>query len=286
MLNPCRVLSKSQILQNVWRYDFGGNSNVVETYVSYLRKKLDAAGPPLIRTIRQAGYMLESPEAMVSRLSLRARLVLGVIVLGAVGLAVANVATYASLRSFLLDRTDASLEESGTGGRARPPPRQVRRPRRRPPPGLEPRRLRRVRDDRRRGPLQLPGRVERESAPSPPELPDDLERRVRLLDGLPRRRAATPLPRADDDRAGRGRSSSRRRSTTSTRRSAGCSLIELLVTLAVLGALAALGLWVVRLGLRPLDDDRDDRCRDRRRRSLQRVERAEPNTEVGRLGSR
>jgi two-component system, OmpR family, response regulator len=62
MLNPRRVLSKAQILQNVWRYDFGGNSNVVETYVSYLRKKLDAAGPPLIRTVRQAGYMLEAPR--------------------------------------------------------------------------------------------------------------------------------------------------------------------------------------------------------------------------------
>ena len=60
MLNPRRVLSKAQILQNVWRYDFGGNSNVVETYVSYLRKKLDAAGPPLIKTVRQAGYMLEA----------------------------------------------------------------------------------------------------------------------------------------------------------------------------------------------------------------------------------
>ena len=60
MLNPRRVLSKGQILQNVWRYDFGGNSNVVETYVSYLRRKLDAAGPPLIKTVRQAGYMLEA----------------------------------------------------------------------------------------------------------------------------------------------------------------------------------------------------------------------------------
>jgi two-component system OmpR family response regulator len=59
MLNPRRVLSKGQILQNVWHYDFGGNSNIVETYVSYLRRKLDAAGPPLIRTVRQAGYMLE-----------------------------------------------------------------------------------------------------------------------------------------------------------------------------------------------------------------------------------
>jgi two-component system OmpR family response regulator len=63
MLNPRRVLSKGQILQNVWHYDFGGSRNVVETYVSYLRRKLDAAGPPLIRTVRQAGYMLEAgPE--------------------------------------------------------------------------------------------------------------------------------------------------------------------------------------------------------------------------------
>jgi len=59
LLNPRRVLSKGQILQNVWRYDFGGNTNVVETYVSYLRRKLDAVGPPLIKTVRQAGYMLE-----------------------------------------------------------------------------------------------------------------------------------------------------------------------------------------------------------------------------------
>jgi two-component system, OmpR family, response regulator len=60
LLNPRRVLSKNQILQNVWRYDFGGNANVVETYVSYLRRKLDAVGPPLIKTVRQAGYMLEA----------------------------------------------------------------------------------------------------------------------------------------------------------------------------------------------------------------------------------
>jgi two-component system OmpR family response regulator len=62
MLNPRRVLSKTQILQNVWHYDFAGNANVVETYVSYLRRKLDACGPPLIKTVRQAGYMLEAAE--------------------------------------------------------------------------------------------------------------------------------------------------------------------------------------------------------------------------------
>src|SRR4051794_5494042 len=62
MLNPRRVVSKGQILQHVWRYDFGGNTNIVETYVSYLRRKLDALGPPLIKTVRQAGYMLEPVE--------------------------------------------------------------------------------------------------------------------------------------------------------------------------------------------------------------------------------
>jgi len=63
LLHPRLVLSRTQILQNVWHYDFGGNSNVVETYVSYLRKKLDAAGPPLIRTVRQVGYMLDAERA-------------------------------------------------------------------------------------------------------------------------------------------------------------------------------------------------------------------------------
>lgn len=63
MLNPRRVLSKGQILQNVWHYDFGGNSNIVETYVSYLRKKLHADGTPVIKTVRQAGYMLEASDA-------------------------------------------------------------------------------------------------------------------------------------------------------------------------------------------------------------------------------
>jgi two-component system, OmpR family, response regulator len=62
MRNPKRVLSKAQILDAVWHYDFGGNPNVVETYVSYLRKKLDRFGPPLIQTIRLVGYALREPE--------------------------------------------------------------------------------------------------------------------------------------------------------------------------------------------------------------------------------
>jgi two-component system, OmpR family, response regulator len=60
--NPRRVLSKRQILDNVWNYDFGGDANVVETYVSYLRRKLDACGPPLIHTVRLVGYVLREPD--------------------------------------------------------------------------------------------------------------------------------------------------------------------------------------------------------------------------------
>ncbi len=61
LLNPRRVLSKSQILDHVWHYDFGGDANIVETYVSYLRKKLDVLGPPVIHTIRLVGYALREP---------------------------------------------------------------------------------------------------------------------------------------------------------------------------------------------------------------------------------
>ena len=61
--NPRQVLSKAQILDNVWHYDFDGDANVVETYVSYLRKKLDQFGPPLIHTIRLVGYTLRESES-------------------------------------------------------------------------------------------------------------------------------------------------------------------------------------------------------------------------------
>jgi two-component system OmpR family response regulator len=60
--NPRQVLSKAQILDHVWHYDFGGDANVVETYVSYLRKKLERHGPPLIHTIRLVGYALREPQ--------------------------------------------------------------------------------------------------------------------------------------------------------------------------------------------------------------------------------
>ena len=59
MRNPKRVLSKSQILDRVWDYDFGGRSSVVEIYISYLRKKIDAEGDAMIHTVRGAGYMIK-----------------------------------------------------------------------------------------------------------------------------------------------------------------------------------------------------------------------------------
>src|SRR5438309_371234 len=59
MRNPRRVLSKAQILDRVWNYDFGGQAHVVELYISYLRKKIDAGRVPLIHTVRGVGYVLK-----------------------------------------------------------------------------------------------------------------------------------------------------------------------------------------------------------------------------------
>jgi two-component system OmpR family response regulator len=62
MLNPRRVLTREQILDHVWNYDFGGDARVLETYISYLRKKLDKDGPSLIHTSRGVGYALRAPR--------------------------------------------------------------------------------------------------------------------------------------------------------------------------------------------------------------------------------
>ena len=62
MRNRKRVLSKAQILDRVWNYDFGGQANVVELYISYLRKKIDAGRAPMIHTMRGAGYVLKPAE--------------------------------------------------------------------------------------------------------------------------------------------------------------------------------------------------------------------------------
>ncbi|MFC4007807.1 response regulator transcription factor [Nonomuraea purpurea] len=61
-LNAGRVLSKAQILEHVWRYDFAGDTSIVDTYVSYLRRKLDTAEPKLIHTVHGVGYVLRKPK--------------------------------------------------------------------------------------------------------------------------------------------------------------------------------------------------------------------------------
>ena len=63
LINQGRVLSKAQILDHVWQYDFGGDGGVVETYIGYLRKKVDSAEPRLIQTVRGVGYTLREPRA-------------------------------------------------------------------------------------------------------------------------------------------------------------------------------------------------------------------------------
>ena len=62
LVNARRVLTRAQILDHVWEYDFGGDAGNLETYISYLRKKLDALGPPLIHTVRGVGYVLRLPR--------------------------------------------------------------------------------------------------------------------------------------------------------------------------------------------------------------------------------
>ncbi|MGZ5341430.1 MAG: response regulator transcription factor [Solirubrobacterales bacterium] len=62
LANPRHALRRSQILDHVWNYDFGGDARVLETYISYLRKKVDAEGPPLIHTVRGVGYALREPR--------------------------------------------------------------------------------------------------------------------------------------------------------------------------------------------------------------------------------
>jgi two-component system, OmpR family, response regulator len=63
LANPRRVLTRQQILDHVWEYDFGGDGRVLETYISYLRKKVDDVEPPLLHTVRGVGYVLRVPRS-------------------------------------------------------------------------------------------------------------------------------------------------------------------------------------------------------------------------------
>ncbi len=241
---------------------------------------------------------------MVDRLSLRARLLLGVFVLAAIGLTVADAATYASLRSFMLDRVDKTLE----AGHAQVE--HIAFPQNRSP-------------DRGQGAGQGPGGQPPRDVGPPAEGIDWYQ--VRTLTGgvvkggflvgggaAPKVPAEIRLPAAghgpNAERAtyftvssANGSTSYRIRASvepqqpnrvfiiaTSLKDVFGTLhrllLIELVVTIGVLAAIAGLGLWVVRLGLRPLREIESTASAIAAGDLSQRVERAEPKTEVGRLG--
>ena len=228
---------------------------------------------------------------MIARLSLRTRLVLGVIALAALGLGVADVATYASLSSFLIQRTDQSLaaaqgdaghghgDNEGCGHGDRPPP------------GSRPGDLIQIRT--------LDGTIlcSNQTTPldgsslSPPKLPATI---VAPSSSDPD--GARYLTTSAQDGGGRYRVRVSVEPGSSTMLVAATPLtdvdatlqrllwIELLVTALVLVALGALGLWAVKLGLRPLDAIGTTAAAIGAGDLSRRVERAEPRTEVGRLG--
>jgi len=231
---------------------------------------------------------------MLGRLSLRTRLVLGVFVLAAVGLVAADAATYASLRSFLLDRVDSSLQ----AGHA-----QVEQTEQGPPD-----------DNGGRGPGPAVQGVDwyqiRSTASgaaiaggflvgggSPPELPAEIELPSAPSPGDPHHERVTYFTVSSKD----GSTSYRIRASIDPQHPTQMLvvaaslhdvlgtlhrllLIEALVTAVVLGAIAGLGFWVVRIGLRPLGRIEQTAATIAAGDLSQRVERAEPNTEVGRLG--
>ncbi|HET9322681.1 MAG TPA: HAMP domain-containing sensor histidine kinase [Gaiellaceae bacterium] len=227
---------------------------------------------------------------MLGRLSLRARLLLGVIAVAAAGLAIADVATYTSLSSFLVSQTDGALEDShsaiehevgdhgcGDGGQVR---------------GTSPGDYIEVVSAGGRVLCERPITVDGELSASQPELPADLAERVASLrpgeaayltvhakDGGGRYRV-----RASPDYAG-GDVLVVARSLDGVDATLGRLLrIELLVTALVLACLGLLGLWVVDLGLRPLSAIGATASAIAGGDLSRRVERAEPRTEVGRLG--
>ncbi len=223
---------------------------------------------------------------MGRRLSLRARLLLAVVALAAVGLLVADVATYSSLRSFLLDRTDSTLDETAHTLRRPGPGGGIRFA----PPGtfVQVRSL-----DGSTVIATLPGAtVPGESAPSP-AMPDTVTpptgsttdgEAVRYFTVAGEEGGAEYRVRAsiaEDDRAMLVLATSLSDVSSTLDR---LLLIELVVTAVVLGAIIALGLWLVRLGLRPLEEIGGTASAIAAGDLSRRVEHADERTEVGRLG--
>ena len=229
----------------------------------------------------------------MSRLSLRARLVLGVLAVGVIGLVAADVATYTSLRSFLLERVDRQLD-ADRGGFVGPGPQG------RPPQGFGPNpggnayvQIRSADGetvDWSSGVPHFPGTT----AGSPPKLPATITVPATAADGSPDRVHYFTVPAASGGGRWRVRASIERGSTQMLVLATSLSdvdgtlhrlvWIELLVTAAVAAAIVLLGLWIVRIGLRPLAAIGRTADAIAAGDLSQRVERAESRTEVGRLG--
>ena len=306
LLNPRRVLSKPQILDHVWHYDFDGEPNVVETYVSYLRKKLEKHGPPLIHTIRLVGYTLREPAPE----ALRCR--------SAAGCCwrwrpspwwpwwspgwpptppCAPSSTAGSTRASSRPPTPCRSRAAGASRCGGDPAGRRRGP------GHTRARSRRpaVRDDapgvsvELRGPrgtvtetfpgYQQEGRRSRPGSPpgspgtprrgtAPPEVV--LHRPVHPAGGPPVRVLAVEQP--DGAALVLGMSLSGTGSTLDR-----LVLIELVVAAVALAAAVLLGLWLVRVGLRPLADVEDTAERIAEGGLDQRVPGENDRTEVGRL---
>ena len=222
---------------------------------------------------------------MVKRLSLRARLLLGVVALAAVGLVAANVATYSTLSSYLLDRTDSTLDQTAQTLRRPGPGGGIRSA----PPGtfVQVRSLDGDTVVATFSGATLPGA----SVPAPnlpdavkPPAPNRTTEAVRYFTvggahGGPEYRVRASI--AQGDEAMLLVASSLRDVNSTLHR---LLAIELVVTALVLAAIAGLGLWLVRLGLRPLDAIGQTASAIAAGDLSRRVERAEDRTEVGRLG--
>ena len=296
---PGRVVSKAQILDRVWSYDFGGDGRIVESYVYYLRKKIDCWDPPLIHTVRGVGYALRLPRggetnettaAAWRHWTLRSRLVVVVAALAAVALIVANVAGVLLLRT-LPDRPDRRAAQPAMAPRSPPrrgppAPRPVRRPsragafdayrrsrlRRRhgAPSAVQPAADEHIAADRRsvRRAARSGAEQASRSPSTPPTARADWRRGRRSRDAAA---AAWPSP-AISLRAGR----QHRRPAARHRRRRDASVLVLLG----LGLAAS----VVRLGLRPLTRMERAAAEIAAGDLSGRVADTDPHTEPGRLG--
>ena len=182
LVNQGRVLSKAQILDHVWQYDFGGDGGVVETYIGYLRRKVDHVEPKLIHTMRGVGYTLRVGLTGAA-MTLRTRLLVGMAFVAVVLVVVAVVVT-ATTRDQLIDQIDDRLAVAprASGRECRPAPR-TRTATLRPPPTAT-----------RTAERRLPGLRRRRRRPRHPVRPQRRRRGVRSSRHRRRRAPASGEP--------------------------------------------------------------------------------------------